>query len=81
MQHLLSSVGISLKLKDEGYLGKVVAYTMNLIHTFILAVGKGVSLEEVHVAERICINVGFFFYSFCSHFINEISLLWIILYV
>lgn len=54
---------------------------MYFIHTFILAVGKGVSLVEVHVAERIRINVGFFFDSFCCLFINEIPLLWVILYV
>lgn len=68
-------------LKLKAYLGGKVACTLNLIHTFILAVGKGVSLVEVHVAERICKSDGFFFYLLCSYFINELPLLWIVFYV
>lgn len=72
---------ISLQLKDEGYLLKVLAYTFDFVRTFILAVWKGVSLVEVHVAERIRISAGFFWRSFHSHFIHELPLLWIIFYV
>lgn len=43
--------------------------------------GKGVRLVEVHVAERIRISAGVFCRSFHSHFIPELPLLRIILYV
>lgn len=72
---------ISHELKHEGYQLKVVVYTLAFVHTFILAVGKGVSLVEVHVAERIRISAGFFCHSFQTCFIHQLPLLWIILYI
>lgn len=72
---------ISHELKDEGYQSKVVVYSLAFVRTFILAVGEGVSLVEVHVADRIRISAGFFCHSFQPFFIHQLPLLWIILYI